>query len=94
MDRFHLLNPTAPREYAPLRELRTTIQQILECKLTDLLCLGRQADPQSTFPLRTDIFLEPSLIPSISIVLLYPVFNPQLQHSPLLHLVVIPPLHL
>lgn len=33
MSRFYLLNPTAAREYAPLRELRTTIQQILECEL-------------------------------------------------------------
>jgi hypothetical protein len=94
MNRFYLLNPTAPREYVPLRELRTTIQQILECKLMVLFLLGRQADSQSTSPLRTDISLEPSLIPSISIVLLYPDFNLQLQHSPLLHLAVTPPLHL
>lgn len=32
MLRFFLINPTASREYAPLRELRTAIQQILECE--------------------------------------------------------------
>ena len=44
MTRFYLLNPTAVREYAPLRELRTTIQQILECELVVSQHLRRPAD--------------------------------------------------
>ena len=88
--RFYLLNPTAAREYAPLRELRTTMQQILECELgARLYCIRCQADVQSIFLPRIDKYLVLFPILSISIVRPSPAFNPHHQLiSPLPHLVV------